>query len=184
MEFRFCVQILIAEFDSTDIEILKQLTIDGTLTQRKLAQILSVPKMQINRRIRRLESEGIIKDYKLVFSPHADVLFIACFIEIDDLVDGVLSSIYQIPHPAYIMMESSKRYCIRLDLTLKDYKGFLLGFDSLRSHLSSYSIQVIHRPQHTSTVHPFNLFNRATKTWDTPLAEYLRRREFLSMQNQ
>ncbi|MFX1483551.1 MAG: winged helix-turn-helix transcriptional regulator [Promethearchaeota archaeon] len=163
----------IVDFDFTDVSILKLMFDDGEITQKNLAEKLSLSETQVNKRIRQLEERGIIKGYRFAVSESDEFLPLFCFFELESPVSPVISNIYQLPFPATIMMESKTRYAMTMSLSAKDTKGFLKGFDILRPHLSSYFIQTVHDSQRSMDSHPYDLFNLESNGWRTPGDEYI-----------
>ncbi len=149
---------VLLEFDKRDIAILKMMSEHHEITFRDLGRALSLSKTEVNDRVRRLEKEGVIKEYKFIFTPFEDSLFIACFIRSNDMIDSVISSFYELPFPAYVIMCSQNTFCVRLDLTLHDFKGFLRGFDYIRPFVPDSFIQTLHAPVQKPTSVIYDLF--------------------------
>ena len=84
----------IVDFDTNDVLILKHLFDDGDVTQRKLAEVLSLSEAQVNRRIHRLEDEGIIKGYRSAVDTSANEMSIICFLILENPQDQILSVFY------------------------------------------------------------------------------------------
>ena len=163
----------IAEFDKYDVQILKNMFDDGDITQKKLAEILDLSEAQVNKRIRRLEDEGIIKGYKSPVCASENELSLICFIELERPEDPILAAFYRLPFPATITMESRTRFAIQLTLTAGDIIGFLKGLDLLRSYLASCFVQTVHDAKMSMDSHPYALYNEETERWETPGTEYL-----------
>lgn len=156
------------EFDSKDIALLRHLGKDGESTQRHLAETLSLSEKRANKRLQRLESTGIIKGYRSAFIPANNQFSLSLFLELEEPVEPVLSSFYEMPFPFYIMMESRTRFCIQLGFSTSDYSGFLNGFDILRPFMVSYFFQTMHNPRRTKSGHPLDLFNDESGSWEFP----------------
>lgn len=163
----------IVDFDSNDILILKHMFDDGDITQKKLAKLMSLSEAQVNKRIHRLEDEGIIKGYRSTMCATENELNLICFIELENPDDNTLSVFYQLPFPATITMESRTRFSIQIALTAKDLTGFLRGLDVLRPHLTSCFVQTLHDAKMSMDSHPYDLYNKETNRWETPGSEYL-----------
>jgi DNA-binding Lrp family transcriptional regulator len=161
------------EFDASDVLILKHMFDDGDITQKKLAKILSLSDAQVNKRIRRLEDEGIIKGYRSTMCATENEVNFICFIELEKPQDQILSAFYQLPFPATITMESRTRFAIQIALSAQDMTGFLKGLDVLRPHLASCFVQTLHDAKMSMDSHPYDLFNQKTNRWETPGSEYL-----------
>ncbi len=163
----------IVDFDTNDILILKHMFDDGDITQKKLAKLLSLSEAQVNKRVRRLEDEGIIKGYRSTMCATENELNLICFIELENPDDNTLSVFYQLPFPATVTMESRTRFSIQIALTAQDLTGFLRGLDVLRSHLTSCFVQTLHDAKMSMDSHPYDLYNEETNRWETPGSEYL-----------
>lgn len=163
----------LVDFDTYDILILKHMFDDGEITQKKLAKVLSLSEARVNKRIRRLEDEGIIKGYKSTVCALESELNIICFIELEEPKDKILSVFYQLPFPATITMESRTRFAIQIALDGQNLVGFLRGLDVLRSHLVSCFVQTVHDTKMSMDSHPYDLYNEETNRWETPGSEYL-----------
>lgn len=163
----------IVDFDFKDVSILRLMFDDGEITQKKIADKLSLSEAQVNKRIHHLEKKGIIKGYRSAVCDSEDLLPLFCFFELNTPKSPVLSSIYELPFPATIIMESRTRYAMSMSLSASDMKGFLKGFDILRPHFSSYFVQTVHNSQKSMDSHPYDLFDQKTNGWRTPGDEYL-----------
>ena len=163
----------IVGFDFKDVSLLRHLFDDGEITKKKLAKKLSLSETQVKRRLQRLEKEGIIKGYRSPIRGEEESVPLFCFFEVDSLKSPVLASIYELPFPATIILESSTRYAMTMSLSTRDLKGFLKGFDILRPHLVSYFIQTIHNSKQSMDSHPYDLYNQETNGWITPEDDYM-----------
>ncbi len=163
----------IAEFDNSDVLILRHMFDDGEITQKKLANILSLSETLVNKRIHRMEDEGIIKGYRSTVCTTENELNLICFIELERPENPALAAFYKLPFPATITMESRTRFGIQLSLDAKDLSGFLKGLDVLRPHLTSCFIQTVHDSKMSMDSHPYNLYNEKTNRWETPGSEYI-----------
>lgn len=163
----------IVDYDTNDVLILKHMFDDGEITQKRLARILSLSEAQVNKRIKRLEAEGIIKGYRSSLCDIDDELNLICFIELKKPDDGLLSVFYQLPFNATITMESRTRFAIQLALNAQNLRGFLRGLDVLRPHLVSCFVQTVHDAKMSMDSHPYDLYNAEENRWETPGSEYL-----------
>jgi DNA-binding Lrp family transcriptional regulator len=59
------------ELDSYDRKLLAAIQKDANLPQSELAEIVNLSTAAVNRRLKRLESEGVIQSYAAVLSPDA-----------------------------------------------------------------------------------------------------------------
>lgn len=163
----------LVDFDNIDLDIIRALFDDGALTQKEIAQQLSLSEAIVAKKTRRLERERIIKGYLSVLRDWEKMIYFAFFFEIDESATNVVSSFYAHPFPGTIMMESKTRWCVRMDLPSKDLYGFLRGLDLMRPYFKSSVFQIIHTWNRVKEFHPFDLFNRNTRTWETPVSNYL-----------
>ena len=163
----------LVDFDTIDVLILKHLFDDGDITQKKLAEALSLSEAQVNKRIRRLEDEGIIKGYRSEVNTSDNEMSIICFVMLEKPQDQLLSIFYQLPFSATITMNSRTRFAIQLSLNSQDITGFLRGLDVLRPHLASCFVQTIHDARMSMDSHPYDLYNEKTNRWETPESVYL-----------
>ncbi len=163
----------IVDFDSHDVHILKHMFDDGEITQKKLAELMSLSEAQVNKRIRRLEKVGIIKGYRTTVNANKDELNLNCFIELDKPNDKILSVFYQLPFPGIIAMESRTRFSIQIGLNSQNIVGFLTGLDLLRPHLATCFVQTVHASKMSMDSHPYDLYNEQTHSWETPGSEYI-----------
>lgn len=163
----------IVDYDYKDVSILRLMFDDGEITQKKLAKTLQLSEAQINKRIHRLEKKGIIKGYNSALSGSPESLTLFCFFELDNAKSPVLPSIYDLPFPATVIMESQTRYALTIMLSSKDLGGFFRGMDLLRPHLTSFFIQTVHTSVRSMDSHPYDLYNQETNGWITPGDVYL-----------
>ncbi len=159
----------LVEFDSNDVFLLQQIMKDSEATQKQLADILGLSETIVNKRLNRLEKTGVIKGYRSVFTPIGNHGMIVLVLELEEPVERVLASFYQLPFQLYIMMESKTRYCIRFSLSSKDHKMFLRGFDLIRPHVVSYFFQTLHSSRTSRPPIPFDMFDEASGNWELPL---------------
>lgn len=163
----------IVDYDYKDVSILRLMFDDGEITQKKLAETLQLSEAQINKRIHHLEKKGIIKGYNSDLSSSTELMPLFCFFELNDPNGPVLPSIYDLPFPATVIMESQTRYAMTMAFSSNDMTGFLRGLDLLRPHLSSLFIQTVHNSKQSMDSHPYDLYSRETNGWITPGDEYI-----------
>ncbi|MHA2159015.1 MAG: winged helix-turn-helix transcriptional regulator [Candidatus Thorarchaeota archaeon] len=161
----------IVDYDYKDVSILRLMFDDGEITQKKLAETLQLSEAQINKRIHRLEKIGIIKGYNSALSGSEEMMYLFCFFELNEPNGPVLPSIYDLPFPATVIMESETRYAMTMGFSSKDMTGFLRGLDLLRPHLSSFFIQTVHNSKQSMDSHPYDLYTATG--WHTPGDEYI-----------
>ena len=164
----------IVEYDYKDVSILRLMFDNGEITQKELAKTLQLSEAQVNKRIHRLEKKGIIKGYSSALAGSSDLLMLFCFLELKDPKGPVLPSIYDLPFPATVIMESEARYAITTQFSSKSLSGFLRGLDLLKPYLNSTFIQTIHGSKSSMDSHPYDLYDKDTHGWVTPGDEYLK----------
>ncbi|MHA1479869.1 MAG: winged helix-turn-helix transcriptional regulator [Candidatus Thorarchaeota archaeon] len=169
------------DYDYKDILIVSQMKKDGKTSLKKLGEILDLSETQAKRRLDRLEAEGVIKGYRWVMSKVEEPLFILCYIEIKEDHECVLSCFYNLPFPKEIMMESRRKYLIRLRLPSTEVGGLLKGFDYLKSKLSYYTFQITNEFGGPAIWSVFDLYNKETNKWEFRVDDYIDKlRKFLS----
>lgn len=163
----------LVDFDYKDLMILKTIIRDVTTTLKELGKIVGLSETQVAKRIRNLENKDIIKGYKSLIRPFGETMLFQIHLNLKKPVDAVLSSFYQLPFAAYIMMESKTRFCIRFDLPLRNFVGLLKGIDHIRPHVEDYFIQTVHHYQLSSSADPFDLFNSETGKWEVRTDQFI-----------
>ncbi|MFW9994496.1 MAG: hypothetical protein ACFFD4_20800, partial [Candidatus Odinarchaeota archaeon] len=118
-----------------------------------------------------LEREGIIKGYKSIFTPIPtdDLLYFYFFIEFKESPDWVINCLYQLPFTLEILMADEKKFCVRMSLTLDDFKEFLSSFDHFRPQFTRYFLQIVYQMKDGQFQRVFDLFNKDLNIWETPI---------------
>lgn len=163
----------ILEFDTNDYGILRSLYDDAMVQQKDLAKQFALSETQVTKKIRRLESAGVIKGYGSYFSSISDVLGVNLYLEIEEPVARIMNNFYTHPYIGSIIMESRTRWGIRMGLPASDFPGFLQGLDLMQPYLKSCVFQINHTYTRDSSMHPYDLFNKDTHKWETPISDYL-----------
>jgi hypothetical protein len=164
----------IVDYDHKDVSILRLMFDNGEITQKELAMTLQLSEAQVNKRIHRLEKKGIIKGYSTTLAGESNLITTLCFLELKDPKGPVLPSIYDLPFPATVIMESETRYAMTTSFSSKSLSCFLKGLDLLQPHLSSSFIQTLHHSKKSMDSHPYDLYSKETHGWITPGDEYLK----------
>lgn len=92
------------DIDALDHSILNLLQADGRLTNADLAETIGLSPSACHRRVRRLESDGIIERYAAVLNRKLVGRGVSVFVEIslesqrEDLLDSFEAAVAQIPH--------------------------------------------------------------------------------------
>ncbi|MHA1136878.1 MAG: winged helix-turn-helix transcriptional regulator [Candidatus Thorarchaeota archaeon] len=163
----------ILDFDVYDYELLRSVFDDAMIPQKELAKRFSLSETQVTKKIRKLESEGVIKGYGSNFYSASALMGFNLYIEIEEPVARIMNNFYTHPYLASYMMESRTRWGLRMSLPSADIYGFLQGLDLLRPYLKSCIFQVIHEYTRGEPPHPYDLFNKETHKWETDISEYL-----------
>jgi DNA-binding Lrp family transcriptional regulator len=167
-------EIEIIDCDTSDIKILSQLKESSETSTSAIASLTGIPVSSVREKLQRLRDSGVIKDYRRAYGFVGDLLWFSCFLKIRENPEAILTVLYDLPHPATILMESKNSYCIRFGFTTSDLKGFLAGFRVIRPHLESYSFQ-FHLPDEVDSTYGevFDFFNEEKNRWEIPLEESL-----------
>jgi predicted transcriptional regulator len=163
----------ILEFDTADYEILRSLYDNAMTPQKDLAKEFSLSETQVTKKIRRMHDEGIIKGYSSHFNPGGELVHFILFIEIEEPVSRIINNFHTHPFLGSLMMESQTRWGIRMALPAADIYGFLQGLELMQPYLKFMAFQVNYRFTSGKDNHPYNLFNKDTHKWETPISEYL-----------
>jgi DNA-binding Lrp family transcriptional regulator len=160
----------IVDFDAKDFLLVKNMTFERNLTQKQLGEKLQLSEAQVNKRLARLEKARIIKGYRCFFRPRKENTETQLLVEFEEPVGALLSCLYELPFPMYVMLESKNRICFRVEMSASDLRHFQNGIDRLRPYVVSYSFQTKHPIGMAASPHPFLQFNTDTCTWDIDLA--------------
>ena len=163
----------ILEFDTNDYGLLRSFFDDAMIPQKDLAKLFSLSETQVTKKIRRMENAGIIKGYSSNFSPGDVMVDFNLFLEIEEPVARIINNFYTHPYLGSIIMESRTRWGIRMGLPAADIYGFLQGLDLMKPYLKSCAFQVMHEFTRGEKTHPYDLFNKDTHKWETPISDYL-----------
>ncbi|TFH04387.1 MAG: winged helix-turn-helix transcriptional regulator, partial [Candidatus Thorarchaeota archaeon] len=106
----------ILDFDANDYGLLRSLFDDAMVPQKDLAKQFSLSETQVTKKIRRLESAGVIKGYGSNFSAMSANVGFNLYIEIEEPVARIMNNFYTHPYLGSIMMESRTRWGIRMGL--------------------------------------------------------------------
>ncbi len=163
------------ECDEVDITILKHMKINPNVSMRELASITQAPLPEVRERVQKLRENGVIRGSKRAYGLIGELLWVSCFLRMNDNVGGVMQCIRELPFPGGILMHDNERYCVQLGLDADDLKPFLEGLRMMGSFLDSYSIQ-IHLADRVEAhyLDMFDYFDKEEKRWKIPVEEYLR----------
>ena len=163
----------IIEFDISDYGILRSIFDDAMVPQKDLAKQFSLSETLVTKKIRRLESAGLIKGYGSNFAAFSDNVGFNLSLEIEEPVARIMNNFYTHPYLGSIMMESRTRWGIRMGLPASDLHCFLRGLDLMKPYLKSCVFQLTHSYTRGEHTHPYDLFNKDTHKWETPVSDYL-----------
>ncbi len=164
----------VIQHDHKDVMILRVLKNDPDSSTSSLSSITGISAQHVRDRIQRLRKKKVIKGYTRGYGFAGDLLWFSCFIEVEKYAGGILKSIYDLPFPGVVLMESNTRYCIRFGLATSDLKQFLDGFKQIRPFLKSYFFQ-FHLADRIDTKYGqvFDLYDRESDSWNIPVDDYL-----------
>ncbi|MCF2136226.1 MAG: AsnC family transcriptional regulator [Candidatus Thorarchaeota archaeon] len=163
-----------AKFDAKDIAILSYLKVDAAKTLKELGTEIGLSQTQVNKRIKRMVNDGIIKGYKWTTEPQENPLSIYLFFETNGPSDPLLTCLVNLPFPKEMVAESPKSYVFRLILYASDLANFLRGLDKIRGEFKSYSIQIVHHFHSIQMGRFFSYYNVDSNDWDVDIDEYFR----------
>ena len=161
------------EFDNNDFGLLRGLFDNAEVPQKELAKQFSLSETQVTKKIRRLESAGIIKGYGASSKTMDDYVYFNVYLEIMEPAARIVNNLYTHPFLSTIMIESRTRWGLRMGLPSSDLYGFLAGLDLMKPYLKSCVFQIIHSWTRDGNFHPYDLFNKETHKWETPVSKYL-----------
>lgn len=129
------MQMTSAKLDSMDRKMLRQLQANARLTNQELSEKVGLSPSPCLRRLRRLESEGIITGYSAILDEEKLGLPVAIFmsVKLERQIDSALVAFETeiMKHPEVIdcwLMTGDNDYLLRvLTSGLKEYETFLTG---------------------------------------------------------
>lgn len=143
------------DIDALDHSILNLLQADGRLTNADLADKIGLSPSACHRRVRRLESDGIIERYAAVLNRKLVGRGVSVFVEIslesqrEDLLDSFEAAVAEIPHVMSChLMAGNADYLVHVTCAdVEDYEtihrehiAVLPGVTSVRS---SFAIRTV-----------------------------------------
>lgn len=129
------MQVVSAKIDATDRKILRELQANARLTNQELSEKVGLSPSPCLRRLRRLESEGIITGYSVTLDDEKLGLAVAIFmsVKLERQIDSALVAFETEikKHPEVVdcwLMTGDNDYLLRvLTPGLKEYETFLTG---------------------------------------------------------
>ncbi|MHA1770318.1 MAG: winged helix-turn-helix transcriptional regulator [Candidatus Thorarchaeota archaeon] len=163
-----------AKFDAKDIAILSYLKVDAAKTLKELGIEIGLSQTQVNKRIKRMVNDGIIKGYRWTTEPNENPLSIYLFFKTKGPDDPLLTCLVNLPFPKEIVAESPTSYMIRFVLYSSDLANFLRGIDKIRDQFRSYYIQIVHHFHSIQMGRFFSYYNADSNDWDVDIDKYLK----------
>jgi hypothetical protein len=160
--------------DDSDIRILRQLKESSDSSMSSLSSMTGISVANVREKVQRLRDTHVIKDFRRAYGFVGDLLWFSCFFKVRQNPGSILEILYDLPHPATVLMEDLNSYCFRFGFTTSELIGFLEGFRALRPKLESYSFQ-FHLPDEVESSYSevFNLYNSESGRWEIPLEKSL-----------
>ncbi len=169
----FDFDVVRAKFDARDIAILSHLKVDAAMTLKELGVKVGLSQTQVNKRIKRMEHDGIIKGYRWTTEHYEEPLHLYLYLTVDDSTDPLLSCLYNLPFPKEMIAANQTDYVIRLLLYPSSLTSFLCGFDLIRGHLKSYRTQLVYHLQSIQMGRLFSSFDSEQDDWVVDVGQYL-----------
>ena len=169
----------VTNFDYLDIQILKNLILFESITQKEIGKKLALSESQIGRRIRSMEQSGIIRGYRTGFAPFSETQTVMCMIKIGDSFDRIVNILKQIPYPKTIAFENRQSIGFGFQIPTIEMKGFLNGLHCLRPLIDSYFVQYQLRSPTFNPQISFDLFDKGSNDLNRVVKEYERSLEFV-----
>ena len=125
----------ITKIDDLDVRILRAVQQDGRISINDLSELVGLSPTPVSRRIRNLETTGIIKGYSAVIDEAALGYDVSVFVsvQLDKQVDEALAqfeaAIAEFPEVVECwLMTGNRDYLLRVATTsLKEFEQFLVG---------------------------------------------------------
>ena len=125
----------ITTIDDLDVKILRAVQQDGRISINDLSELVGLSPTPVSRRIRNLETTGIIKGYSAVIDEAALGYDVSVFVsvQLDKQVDEALAqfetAIAEFPEVVECwLMTGNRDYLLRVATTsLKEFEQFLVG---------------------------------------------------------
>ncbi len=174
-ELKFEEKDKVEDFDYKDVKLLKYMYEDASITLKQLKEILHLSESQISYRIQKLEEKEIIKGYYTEYSlvKSENFVYFYCFFEADEYVNNLISCFYKLPYGFTLYIESFSKFFLSLKLKATDFQKFLKGFDLIRPHVKTYFFQFLYSEPKKTTEYLDDIFNKITRSWETPIKEYI-----------
>jgi len=146
--------------DELDIEIIKNLQENARKSLRTIGDSLNKPHTTIHSRLKKIESDGIIKDYTAILNPHKIGLKIGYLI-IDvpeDKSDEVSSSLASMPETMHVMRTNEGKVIVKL---LVESNPKTKNIDSFIDKLCDHSSEICDYPMQSFYVNEIVKYEQA-----------------------
>jgi DNA-binding Lrp family transcriptional regulator len=165
------------DFDDLDVEMLKTLKVDARPTLKELGSALGLSESQVGVRLRRLEDEGIIKDYRWIIGKAIESTSIHCYFETTDAFHPVLNVFRDLPFPKELIAETDRKFSVRCFLHANSLADYLKGLANIRKYTKSLFIQTLSDVHSSPMEEIYKLYNRRSNRWEIRVDEYIKEME-------
>ena len=152
-------------YDYTDIQILRNLYQDDSLTFKKLGEILDLSESQIGRRIKTMEQKGIIRGYRTGFYPFENSTPIMVSIEAGKNMQKIFYHISKIPYPLTIAVEKTGRFVFVIETPITEIREFLNTLHLIKPLTLSLFIQLWPKNPEVNLAQGFDFFDKESASW-------------------
>jgi len=163
----------VASFDFMDIQIIMNMVENAEITLKELSDILNLSQPQVHKRIKNLESNGIIRGYKPSFMPFEGGTGFSIIFKSQKHAQEILCALHKLPFFIVFSMESKNHYFVSLSIPSSDMNSFLQGINKLKRYADEFFIQTTICHTHKGHLHLLSTYNQDTKQWDIPMNEYV-----------
>ena len=164
-------------FDSLDVEILRLLKKDARPTLKELGAELGLSESQVGVRLRRLEDEGVVKDYRWIIGKAIESTSIHCYFETTEAYHPILNVFRTLPFPKELIAETDRKFSVRCFLHESHVAGYLKGLSRLRKYMKSFFIQTLSDIQSLPMDSIYQLYDEKSNRWDIRVDEYIKQLE-------
>ena len=152
-------------YDYTDIQILRNLYQDDSLTFKKLGEIMDLSESQISRRIKVMEQKGIIRGYRTGFYPFENSTPIMVSIKAGKDMQKIFYLLSKIPYPLTIAFEKTERVVFVIETPITEIREFLKALHSIKPLTLSLFIQFWPKNPEVNLAQGFDFFDKESNSW-------------------
>lgn len=163
-------------FDFKDIQIIMNMVENAEITLKELSDILEMSQPQVHKRIKTLESHGVIRGYYPSFMPFRDSSSITIIFKSREHAQEILCAFYRLPFFLVLSMESRSHYYVSISLPSGETDHFLQGVNILKQYTDDFLIQTVVRgPQssHKGQVQLLSTYDQEMRQWNIPVTDYI-----------